>query len=181
VVETVLRMLEEGATIAELSIERIARGAGVGKATLYRRWPGKNALMLDVIQRLEVPDPPFPGTSLRADLITAVESVRRRGLAKRSSALLRNVLAQAQQDPELWRAYYEGAIAARRAQLRAALVRGIERGEITTGLDLDMLGDMVSGPMLYRAMMRPEAPLDDEGLAARIVDALLDGLRPRAD
>jgi hypothetical protein len=65
--------------------------------------------------------------------------------------------------------------------LRAALVRGIERGEIVTGLDLDTLGDMVSGPMLYRVMMRPEASLDDDGLAARVVDALLDGLRPRAE
>src|SRR5512144_2539603 len=85
IIEAVLRLLEQGGTIGELSIERIAREAGVGKATVYRRWSGKDALMLDVLRSMEESEPPLAGTSVRDDLVALVDYVRRRGLAKRSS------------------------------------------------------------------------------------------------
>jgi AcrR family transcriptional regulator len=176
VVEAVLRLLEEGVTISRLSMERIARRAGVGKATLYRRWSGKGELMLDVMRSLDDPGVELAGVSLRDDLVACLESSRRRAVAKRSSALLRNVLAQFQSDPDLWRAYHDTTIAGRRAQLRDVLRRGVDSGEIRSGLDLDLLGDLFMGPMLVRAMLRPDATLE-EGLAEQIVDTVLAGVR----
>lgn len=179
VVESVLRMLEEGATISQLSMERIARRAGVGKATLYRRWPGKNELMLDVMRSVDDPGTVLDGISVRDDLVACLESNRRRAVAKRSSALLRNVLAQFQSDPELWRTYHDTTIAGQRAQLHRVLRRGVESGEIRADLDLDLLGDLFMGPILSRSILRPDACLED-GLAERIVDTVLDGVRARA-
>ncbi|MFE2545540.1 TetR/AcrR family transcriptional regulator [Actinacidiphila glaucinigra] len=176
IIEAVLSLLEEGATIAELSMERIARAAGVGKATVYRRWAGKNALMLDVMKSVDEQTPRLAGRSVRDDLVTCVEFIRRRALVKRSSALLRNVIAQAQNEPELWAAYHDTVIAARRAQVGEVLRRGVRTGELRADTDPELLGDLFLGPMLSRSMLRPDAALP-EGLSELIVDAVLQGVR----
>lgn len=177
IVDAVVRLLEEGVPISELSIERIARTAGVGKATIYRRWEGKEALFLDVVRSMEPDDPPLPGTGVRDDLIALVETMRRRGLAKRSSALLHNLFAQMQSYPELWDLYHRTAVAPRRELMEAVLRRGVESGEIRSDLDLDLLGDLFVGPMLVRSVLRPDRT-PGEGSAERIVDAVLQGVRP---
>ena len=64
-----MQLLEEGVPLADLSIERIARTAGVGKATIYRRWEGKEELFVDVLRAMEPADPELPGTSVRDDLV----------------------------------------------------------------------------------------------------------------
>ncbi|MFI8179558.1 TetR/AcrR family transcriptional regulator [Actinacidiphila glaucinigra] len=176
IIEAVLSLLEEGATIADLSMERIARAAGVGKATVYRRWAGKNALMLDVMKSVDEQTPRLAGRSVRDDLVTCVEFIRRRALVKRSSALLRNVIAQAQNEPELWAAYHDTVIAARRAQVGEVLRRGVRTGELRADIDPELLGDLFLGPMLSRSMLRPDAALP-EGLSELIVDAVLQGVR----
>lgn len=99
IIEAVVTLLEEGLPLCELSVDRIARTAGVGKATVYRRWAGKEALFVDVVRSIEPVDPPLPGTSVRDDLVAMVETVRRRGLDKGASALLHNVFAQMQSYP----------------------------------------------------------------------------------
>ncbi|MFF7213604.1 TetR/AcrR family transcriptional regulator [Streptomyces sp. NPDC008238] len=176
IIEAVLSLLEEGATIGELSMERIARAAGVGKATVYRRWAGKNALMLDVMKSVDEQTPRLAGRSVRDDLVTCVEFIRRRALVKRSSALLRNVIAQAQTEPELWAAYHDTVIVARRAQVRDVLQRGVRTGELRDDVDPELLGDLFIGPMLSRSMLRPDATLP-EGLSELIVDSVLQGVR----
>lgn len=180
VVETVLRLLADGATFGDLSMEGIAREAGVGKATVYRRWPGKDALLLDVLASLDAPVAQPPGTSIRADLLVAVESIRLRGVAKRESALMRNVLGAVTSSPGLWQRYYDTVIAGRRQDLARILERGIATGEVRAelGADMDLLLDFVTGPVLARTTLRPGAPLD-ESITERVVDMLLEGMRPR--
>lgn len=177
ILEGVMKLLEEGVPLAELSIERVARTAGVGKATIYRRWSGKEELFVDVVRAAEPPDPELPGTSLRDDLVALLESLRRRGLVSRSSAILHNVYAQMKSSPRIWAAYHAGVIAPRRDLALDLLRRAQENGEIRADIDLDLANDMFVGPMLVRSVMRPDADLP-EGLAEQIVDAVLDGLRP---
>jgi AcrR family transcriptional regulator len=176
VVETVLHLLEEGATIDDLSIERIARCAGVGKATLYRRWSGKDQLMLDVLRSIDEEPPALEGVSVRDDLVVLVDTIRRRGLAKRTSAVLRQIMAALQSRPELWDHYHRTVIEARRQQVYEVLSRGVRTGELRDDIDLEILGDLFSGPMLARSMMRPGTTLE-EGLSERMVDAVLEGVR----
>ncbi|MFG2720393.1 TetR/AcrR family transcriptional regulator [Streptomyces sp. NPDC048416] len=178
ILEAVVELLEEGVSLAGLSIERIARTAGVGKATIYRRWAGKEELYVEVVQSMESPSPPLPGRSLRDDLVTMVDHVRVRSAAKQSSALLHNVFAQMQSYPRLWSKYHSLVIAPRRRLVDELLRRGIENGEIRAGIDLEMAGDLFVAPMLVRTMMRPGTELPGPDLAERIVDAVLEGLRP---
>ncbi|MFE5400907.1 TetR/AcrR family transcriptional regulator [Streptomyces sp. NPDC056580] len=177
IIEGVMKLLEDGVPLAELSIERVARTAGVGKATIYRRWSGKEELFVDVIRAAEPPDPELPGTSMRDDLVVLVEALRRRGLVSRSSAILHNVYAQMKSSPKIWVAYHASVIAPRRVLVMDVLRRGQRSGELRPDVDLDLVNDMFVGPMLVRSVMRPDADLP-EGLSEQIVDAVLEGLRP---
>ncbi|KPC59099.1 TetR/AcrR family transcriptional regulator [Streptomyces chattanoogensis] len=177
IIEAVLRLLEEGASIGDLSMERIAREAGVGKATVYRRWPGKSALMLDVMRSLDIPPPQLKGDSVRDDLVALLEFLRRRGLAKRSSALLRTIVSHVQAQPELWAEYHETVVRARHEALLTVLRRGVARGEIRADRAIETIADLFVGPMLARAMLHDWKELP-EGLAEDIVDMVLEGVRP---
>ncbi|WP_327356553.1 TetR/AcrR family transcriptional regulator [Streptomyces sp. NBC_01304] len=178
IIEGVMQLLEDGVSLTDLSIERVARTAGVGKATIYRRWKGKEELMVDVIRVVEPPEPVLPGTSARDDLIALLESLRQRGLAARGSALLHNVFAQMKALPKLWAAYQETVIEARRRMGLDAVRRGIASGEIRADIDVELAHDLITGPMLLHSVLRPDDPLDED-LPRRIVDGALDGLRPR--
>ncbi|KOG39220.1 TetR/AcrR family transcriptional regulator [Streptomyces resistomycificus] len=177
IVEGVMKLLEEGVPLAELSIERIARTAGVGKAAIYRRWSGKEELFVDIVRTAEPPDPELPGTSMRDDLVALLEQLRRRGVMTRSSALLHNVHVQMKSSPRIWSAYHATVLAPRRRLQLEILRRGQDNGELRTDVDVELMNDMFVGPMLFRTTMRPDADLP-AGLSEQIVDTLLEGLRP---
>jgi AcrR family transcriptional regulator len=177
IVEGVMKLLEDGVPLADISIERVARTAGVGKATIYRRWSGREELFCDVLRTAEPPDPELPGTSMRDDLIVLLESLRRRGLASRSSAILHNVYAQMKSSPKLWKAYHAAVVEPRRRSTLDVLRRGQANGEIRADVDVDLANDLFMGPMLVRAVIRLDAGLD-EGLSEQIVDTVLQGLGP---
>jgi len=177
IIEGAMKLLEEGVPLAELSIERIARTAGVGKAAIYRRWSGKEELFVDVVRAAEPPDAELPGTSMRDDLVVLLESLRQRGLLSRSSAILHNVHAQMKSSPKIWAAYHELVVTPRRRRGLEVLRRGRRNGELREDVDIELLNDMFVGPMLLRSVMRPDTDLPD-GLSEQIVDTLLEGLRP---
>ncbi|MER5597152.1 TetR/AcrR family transcriptional regulator [Streptomyces sp. NPDC002265] len=177
ILEGAMKLLEDGVPLAELSIERIARTAGVGKATIYRRWSGKEELFVDVLRAAEPPDPELPGTSMRDDLIVLLESLRLRGLASRSSAILHNVHVQMKSSPKLWAVYDSTVIAPRRRLGLEILRRGQRNGELRADVDVELANDIFVGPLLVRSVMRPDSDLPED-LAERVVDTLLEGLRP---
>ncbi|MFI6872382.1 TetR/AcrR family transcriptional regulator [Streptomyces sp. NPDC050400] len=179
IVEGVISLIEEGVPLTELSIERIARTAGVGKATIYRRWAGKEELFVDVVASIEEPDPELPGTSMRDDLVRLLEHMRRRGLNMRNSALLHNVIGQMKTLPKLWEAYHEVVVEPRRRAMADVLRRGVAEGELPADTDIEFAADLFTGPMLLRTVMRPDAPLAD-GLSERVVDTVLTALKPQA-
>ena len=177
IIEGVMKLLEEGVSLGEISIERIARTAGVGKAAIYRRWSGKEELFVDVLRTAEPDDLELPGTSMRDDLIVLLESLRRRGLVNRSSAILHNVQAQMKSSPKIWAAYHANVVEPRRRLQVEILRRGQANGELRADVDVELMNDMFVGPMLLRSVMRADADLP-EGLSEEIVDTLLEGLRP---
>jgi len=176
-----MKLLEDGVPLAELSIERIARTAGVGKATIYRRWSGKEELFVDVVRAAEPLDTELPGTSMRDDMVALLEQLRQRGVMTRTSVLLHNVFAQMKSSPKVWAAYHASVVRPRRRLQIEILRRGQQNGELRADLDLELVNDLIVGPMLLRTVMRPEADVEtdlSEGLSERIVDTLLEGLRP---
>ncbi|MFD4028992.1 TetR/AcrR family transcriptional regulator [Streptomyces sp. NPDC058637] len=178
ILDAVVELLESGEPLAGLSIERIARTAGVGKATIYRRWSGKEELFVDVLRDIEPADPTVSGTAGLADLRLLLESVRTRGLAQRSSVLLHNVFAQMKSHPKLWAEYQGTVIAPRRVAMLAAVRRAVEAGELRDDLDVELMDDMFLGPMLVRTVHRPESALPDD-LVDRVIRVLLQGLAPK--
>ncbi|WP_406113872.1 TetR/AcrR family transcriptional regulator [Kitasatospora purpeofusca] len=168
-------LMAAGTSLAELTVEGIATAAGVGKATIYRRWPNKEALLIDMVSRLEEPLPETTG-SIRGDLVAMVEYMRLRGLAKRSRWVLKAALGQMHSWPELHAAYRERVIAPRRDAARQVIRRGVAGGELRADLDEELLGDLLIGPILARSVLWDDSDLDDPQLAERMVDALLGGV-----
>lgn len=178
ILDAVAELLEAGEPLAGLSIERIARTAGVGKATIYRRWTGKEELFVDVLRDIEPPEPDVSGTRGIGDLRVLLESMRRRGLAQRSSVLLHNVFAQMKSHPRLWAEYQRTVIAPRRAAMLAAVQRAVDAGELRGDADVELMDDLFLGPMLVRTIHRPDAPLPED-LTDRIIQLLIEGVGPR--
>src|SRR5215831_18035479 len=77
IIAAVLELLATGTTAEVLSIEAVATRAGVGKTTIYRRWPNKDALLLDAVASLKGGVPEIGGLSVRDDLITLLHPVGR--------------------------------------------------------------------------------------------------------
>ncbi|MFJ9027365.1 TetR/AcrR family transcriptional regulator [Streptomyces sp. NPDC102274] len=178
ILEAVVALLEDGVPLGALSVERIARTAGVGKATIYRRWQGKEEIFLDVLREIEPPEPELPGISALDDLRVVLESMRRRGLAQRSSALVHNVAVEMKSQPKLWAEYHRTVIGPRREMTLALIRRGVASGELRDDLSVELMHELLVGPMLMRTLHRPGAPLEED-LPDRIISAVLQGLRPR--
>jgi len=176
ILDATLRLLDEHRSIAAISIERVAHEAGVGKATIYRRWPGKEALIVAAIEAAEKPLPVLAGVSLREDLEKLLDALRLQAIDKRGDTLMAMFTGEMRRHPEVDRHYHEVVVEKRRALLRAVLQRGLDSGELRADLPMDVLMDLVTGPILVRKLVREDASLEPE-LPGQIVDALLAGIR----
>ncbi|MER8001660.1 TetR/AcrR family transcriptional regulator [Streptomyces sp. NPDC095613] len=178
ILDAVVELLEDGVPLGSLSIERIARTAGVGKATIYRRWQGKEELFVDVLREMEPPEPDLPGVSALGDLAVMLERMRRRGVAQRSSTLLHNVIVQMKSRPKLWEEYHTKIVGPRRAATLDLIRRAVAAGELRDDLDAELMSDLLIGPMLLRTLHGSDRSLDED-LGEQIITAVLQGLAPR--
>jgi AcrR family transcriptional regulator len=162
---------------AGLCIEKVAARAGVGKATIYRRWPGKEDLLLDALGALRTPLPEPKGESVRDDLTALVEALRQESVDPRrvrQSALL---MGEGTSYPRLIERYVEAVVEPRRDVFRAVLRRGMATGELREGASIEAAVDMLTGAVVARARLGQDR--GDRGYARRIVDELLVGLASR--
>jgi len=176
IVEAVLELLAEGHTIDALSIEAVATRAGVGKATIYRRWPNKEALIVDAVVAMKGPVPPIGGESVREDLVTLVAGARKAS-NQRAGKVTMCLLPELHRNQKMFERYQE-VVAPRRHAMRQVLERGVETGEIRADVDIELALLMLSGPMLAQSMLRWNPDLDPANLAERLVDTLLAGIGP---
>ncbi|MDQ3943750.1 MAG: TetR/AcrR family transcriptional regulator [Actinomycetota bacterium] len=153
-----------------LTIDGIAARAGVGKATIYRHWPGKAHLVVDAF-RSRIPPMAAPDTgTLRGDLLTVVGHLVR-GLGHSPlSRILPALVEASEQDPELERLFKEFG-AERRAVLMGVLERAAARGELRDGLDLDLALELLIGPIFARRLVI-RRPLT-RGYGEALVEAVL--------
>ena len=156
--------------VGGLSMDELAQRAGVGKATIYRRWTSKESLVLDALHPATTPIPTPDEGDLRADLTTYTDALIERFGAGRSSDVLPHLIAASCYDDHL-RASLDEYTRARQATIRLILRRGIERGELPPDADLDLLVDVILGPFFYRHLLTG-APLDRD-FSRRLVDLVL--------
>lgn len=177
IIDATLDLIGEGMGVSELSIEAIASRAGVGKTTIYRRWSNKEDLVVDALSTLKAPLPPLSGTSVRDDLISLLDAMRKESGQARTRCVMNIAMSEADRYPRLMERFVKRAVEPRREALRSVIERGVATGELRPGLDVDMAMALLSGTMLWHAKWGPAGDLAPD-LAERVVDAILVGLAP---
>ena len=176
ILQATLDMLAEGGA-ANLSIDGVAARAGVGKATIYRRWSSKEALLLEALgtdtTTLVSPDT----GSLRSDLEAYFEALIERLRESEGSDVLPHLIEAACYDAEV-RTSLDEYLSSRQKPLRSILRRAQQRGEIAAGIDLKVVADVLVGPVTYRRLMTGD-PID-RAFTRKLLDIVLTptGMRP---
>ena len=176
IIEAVLGLLAEG-SLEALTIEAVAARAGVGKATIYRRWPGKEALVVDALRSLKGPPPVPAGRSVRDDLVALLRhGIRRRD--QRTARVMSCLVPEVRRSPEHHR-LYQSLVEPQREAMRQVLRRGVQSGELRADLDIEVAVTVLNGPQLLQKMLRWHPDLDEGTLPERVVDTVLAGFSAR--
>lgn len=166
--------LLESEGFAAVTVEAIAERAGVSKATIYRWWPNRAAVVMDGFLSVVSSEVPFPHTGhAREDIRTHMRRLAEAfgGKMGRTVAAL---IAEGQADPELAEALRSHWLSVRRTEAREILELGIECGELRDDIDPEVAVDILYGPIYYR-MLVGHAPLDGD-FAAALADHAFAGL-----
>jgi len=172
ILRSTLKLLQE-VGFPDLSIESIAAHADVGKATVYRWWPNKAALVADAFSSSADSELRFPDTgSVRSDVSTQMKHLVRI-LRGRRGRIVAALIGGGQSDPELIEAFRDRFMMPRRREAYGILRRGIARGELSQNLDLDLTLDTLYGSLYMRFLIR-QTGLTDE-YADEVVRLVMDG------
>ena len=164
---------------SELTIEAVSAHAGVGKATVYRWWPDKAALIADAFASSTTSKLHFPDTgSVRTDMSQQMRQLVKI-LRSRRGRIVSAMLGAGQSDSSLIAAFHERFMKPRRREAYATLRRGILRGQLRNNVDMDLLLDSLYGPIYMRFLIRHDSltPEFVEGLC----DLTLGRTPPAAD
>jgi AcrR family transcriptional regulator len=173
ILDATLRMLGTRG-VAGTTIEGVAADAGVGKTTIYRRWPTKNDMILAALSDIVPPgDPPDTG-SMAGDMAALAEMQRRRLAGSELPGIVPRVLAESMGDPDLHRDFVERVVEPFRDMLRLFIERGIDRGELRPDLEVEALVDLLHSIPIYKMLMSR----GDPGALEQIPGAYLPILAP---
>ena len=159
---------------AGLTIEGVAARAGVGKTTIYRRWPNKSSLVLDAFFEDISPPAGFADTGNVREVIRRQMRKLVRELNGPTGCKIATLLANGQFDKDMAEAFRARWIEQRRAEARDVVKRGIAQGEIRRDVDPDVLVDALYGPIYFR-LLSGHAPLTPS-FADALTDLVLSGL-----
>jgi AcrR family transcriptional regulator len=155
-----------------LTIEGVAARAGVGKATIYRRWPNVWAIVADAVFADVARNAPIQQRATARASFQASMRLVARSFRGRQGEILRPLIGRAQIDGTLREALIEQWLLARRQVSREIVRRGIASGELRAGLDPDIVLDALYGPLYHRLLLPHDG--DRVDLSDAYVDALID-------
>lgn len=165
IVAAVLELLVEDG-FGKLTMEGVASRAGVGKATVYRRWDTKEALVVHAVHARCVDDAEPPSTgSARGDVLEMLRQFLSR--AQRHGNVMQAFAAEQGRYPELAETFRTTFLAGKRAATREIVRRGVASGELPSDTDVELVGDVGAAILWHRLTVTGE-PLDDD-LPERIV------------
>ena len=157
--------------------EDVAARAGVGKATLYRRWPGKEDLLIAAFASLKTPLPQGRGESARADLTAMLDVMAKDADDPRYARQFALLHGEGQRYPRLVARYKEQVVEPRRELIKSALRRGIASGELRPDTDVEIAMLTLTGAVMARG--KHDGTPAEPGFAARVVDELMLGIAAR--
>ena len=173
ILDAALEIVEE-VGFAQVTTCAIAERAGVGKATVYRWWPNKAAVLIEAFREAVAPEVPFVDTgSFEADIRLQVEKFARMLIGPKGR-MLAAILAAAQNDVDVAAALMDYWIRPRRAEAAAAMERKDQWKEHAGGIDTGLLLDMLYGPLYFRLLTG--LPLSPE-YADEVAEFVLGALR----
>ncbi|MEV8032172.1 TetR/AcrR family transcriptional regulator [Streptomyces sp. NPDC086182] len=164
---------------ARMSIEGIARRAGVGKTAVYRRWRSKLHLVLDLVSAVAVQGLPAPDTgSLEGDLRLLYEVTSRALRHPVASQIIPDLQAEAARNPEIADAMQQALRQGQQSVSNGIVASAVARGEIRDGVDVELALDLMSGPLYWRAVVvrGPKVPKGYLASLARATAAALKAL-----
>lgn len=160
ILNATLKLLETQ-TLQQISIEAIAKTAGVGKATIYRWWSSKVSVVIDAfVQNHTVLTPMPKGVSCREAITVHIHRMVQQ-YSERSGRLVAQILAEGQSDPDVLREFRDRFFTGRRKMVREVIDEGRRNGEFRTDMDTEFLMDMVYSPVYFRLIMG-HLPLNQE-------------------
>ena len=159
-----------------LCMEQVAARAGVGKATIYRRWAGKEDLLLAALASLKTPLPEPKGRAVREDLVAVLTAMCDEAADPRRARQFSLLQGEGAKYPRLMARFVETVIEPRREVVRSVLRRGVATGELREDTDVEVAMFMLRGASLSGHLYGQE-PI--EGYAGRVVNELLRGLAAR--
>jgi AcrR family transcriptional regulator len=167
-------MAEQG--VQALRMGDVATRAGVGKATIYRRYRSKDELVTDAVGEL-VSAIAVPDTgSTRSDLLALMNEAVELYSNSLAAGLMPTVVDEMSRNPEFAEIARDRFLTGRRAALREVFERGVGRGDLRGDLDVELALDVLGGPLFYRLMITG-GPIDAR-LAANVVELVLRGFAP---
>ncbi|GHD46717.1 TetR family transcriptional regulator [Streptomyces galbus] len=174
-------VFEELASVgyARMSIEGIARRAGVGKTAVYRRWRSKLHLVLDVVSAIAVQGLPAPETgSLEGDLRVLYEVTSRALRHPVASQVIPDLQAEAARNPDIAEAMQKTLREGQEGVAVKILAAAARRGEISAGATDELALDIISGPLYWRSVVirSPKLPKGYLGALARATAGALKAL-----
>jgi AcrR family transcriptional regulator len=156
-----------------LTIDAVAHRAGVGKATIYRRWPGKEQLVLDALTAERVPVPEPDTGSLRDDLLAHYLPLADADAQRGAVRLMPALAAEAAVDPDI-ADRLQAFVSDRRAPVEGILRHAQERGEVNDDVDVELVVDLLTGAIMYRLYF--SGTVVDEDVIRRLLDGVLIGI-----
>jgi AcrR family transcriptional regulator len=176
ILDAALDAISEGG-IEGVRCEDVAARAGVGKATLYRRWAGKEELLIAAFASIKTPLPEPAGKSARADLTAMLEVMAADAEDPRYARQFALLHDEGLRYPLLVRRYKEQVVEPRRELIRSVLRQGIASGELRADVDVEIAMLTLTGAVMARG--KHDVTPAEPGFAARVVDELLRGLAAR--
>ena len=176
ILRSTLKLLGENG-FSELTIEAVAAHAGVGKATVYRWWSNKAALIADAFASSATRKLHFPDTgSVRTDMSQQMRQLIKIFCSRRGR-IVSAILGGGQSDRDLIAAFRERFLRPRRQEAYATLQRGIQRGELRKDVDMDLILDSLYGPIYMRFLIRHDKLTPD--FVDSLCELVLGGARPQ--
>jgi AcrR family transcriptional regulator len=160
--------------VGGVCMEAVAARAGVGKATIYRRWASKEDLLLAALTLLKSPLPEPRGESVRADMLAMLQVMCQDASDPTWLSRYSLLLGEGEKYPKVMQQYKEKILEPRRDLMRSVLRRGIATGELRPNADVEVALFMLNGAVLAAGKDGSSTP----ELAERIVDEALRGLAP---
>ncbi len=173
ILKAALELMDETA-FTQVTAEAIAERAGTSKATLYRWWPNKAAVVIEAFRQAVAPELPlFDSGSLREDLTAQVRNFAR-VLSGLGGRMLRSFIVAARSDPDVAAAFRSMWSDPRRAEARKVLRQKQKRGQLRKDADLDLVLDSLYGPLYYCFLVKNELPSQKyaEALAELVIRGL---------